>query len=170
MTIPCGEWHGTSSMISQHWFRWWLGAVRQQAITWANVDLAPCHHMASPGHNLMMLWWDPNVLIKLGLIHYKYHLSRYRDSPYGLIHYKYHLSRCRVSPYGLIHYKYHISRYRDSPYGLIHYKYHLSRYRDSPYGLIHYKYHLSRYRDSIYKDNMHGCETIWSLWWESLYW
>ena len=25
-------------MISQHWFRWWLGAGRQQAITWANVD------------------------------------------------------------------------------------------------------------------------------------
>ena len=38
-------------MISQHWFRLWLGAVRQQAITWANVDLVPCRHMASPGHN-----------------------------------------------------------------------------------------------------------------------
>ena len=25
-------------MISQHWFRWWLDAARQQAITWANVD------------------------------------------------------------------------------------------------------------------------------------
>ena len=23
-------------VISQHWFMWWLGAVRQQAITWAN--------------------------------------------------------------------------------------------------------------------------------------
>ena len=38
-------------MISQHWFRWWLGAVRQQAITWANVDTDPCRHMASLGHN-----------------------------------------------------------------------------------------------------------------------
>ena len=25
-------------LISKHWFRWWLDAVRQQAITWANVD------------------------------------------------------------------------------------------------------------------------------------
>ena len=30
--------HKTSLMISRHWFRWWLGAVRQQAITWTNVD------------------------------------------------------------------------------------------------------------------------------------
>ena len=36
-------------MISQHWFRQWLGAVRQQAITLANVDL--CRHVASVGHN-----------------------------------------------------------------------------------------------------------------------
>ena len=26
-------------IISQHWFRWWLVAVREQAIIWANVDL-----------------------------------------------------------------------------------------------------------------------------------
>ena len=39
-------------MISQHWFRWWLGAVRllrQQAITWAYVDPDLCRHMVSPG-------------------------------------------------------------------------------------------------------------------------
>ena len=28
-----------------------LGGVRQQAITWTNVDLDPCRHMASLGHN-----------------------------------------------------------------------------------------------------------------------
>ena len=49
--LPSYKCHWTSLMISQHWFRWWLGAVRQQAITWANVDLVPCRHMASPGHN-----------------------------------------------------------------------------------------------------------------------
>ena len=38
-------------MISQHWFRQWLGAIRQQAITWTNVDPDIFHHMASPGHN-----------------------------------------------------------------------------------------------------------------------
>ena len=32
-------------------FRQWLGAVRQQAITWTNIDLDLCHHMASQDHN-----------------------------------------------------------------------------------------------------------------------
>ena len=38
-------------MISQHWLRWWLGAVRQQAKTWANVDPDICRHLASLDHN-----------------------------------------------------------------------------------------------------------------------
>ena len=38
-------------IISQHWFRWWLGAVRQRAITWVNVDPDLCRHMASLGPN-----------------------------------------------------------------------------------------------------------------------
>ena len=38
-------------MISQHWFRWWIGAVRHRAITWANVDPDLCHQMASLGLN-----------------------------------------------------------------------------------------------------------------------
>ena len=38
-------------MISQHWFRWWLGAVRHQAITWANVDPEICRSISSLGHN-----------------------------------------------------------------------------------------------------------------------
>ena len=42
-------------MISQHWFRWWLGAIRQQAITWTNVDTDPCRHMVSLGHNELRL-------------------------------------------------------------------------------------------------------------------
>ena len=46
-----GECHRTSLIISQHWFRYWLGAVRQQANTWFNVDTDLCHHMASLGHN-----------------------------------------------------------------------------------------------------------------------
>ena len=33
------------------WFRLWLGAVRQQAIMWANVDPDPCQLMVSLGHN-----------------------------------------------------------------------------------------------------------------------
>ena len=42
-------------MISQHWFTQWLGAVRQQAITWANVDPDLCHQMASLGLNQLNL-------------------------------------------------------------------------------------------------------------------
>ena len=36
-------------MISQYWFRY-------QAITWTNVDLDPCRHMASLGHNELTHW------------------------------------------------------------------------------------------------------------------
>ena len=42
-----GECHRTSLIRSQYWFKEWLGAVRQQAITWANVDLDLSHHMAT---------------------------------------------------------------------------------------------------------------------------
>ena len=38
-------------IINQHWFRRWLGAISQQAITWANVYLDLCCHMVSLGHN-----------------------------------------------------------------------------------------------------------------------
>ena len=55
MIMPSDECHGTYLKISQHWFRQWLGAVRQQAITWANVDPDLCRHMASLGHNLSLL-------------------------------------------------------------------------------------------------------------------
>ena len=33
------------------WFRQWFGAVKQQAITWANVDPELYYHKVSPGHN-----------------------------------------------------------------------------------------------------------------------
>ena len=36
---------------SQQWFRLWLGAVKQQAITWTIVDQDPCCHTASLGSN-----------------------------------------------------------------------------------------------------------------------
>ena len=46
-----GEYHRTLPMRSQHWFRLWLGAIRHQAITWTDVDIDICRHMASLGHN-----------------------------------------------------------------------------------------------------------------------
>ena len=41
------ELHMMPLVIGQHWFRWWLGVIRWQVITWANVDL--CCHTTSPG-------------------------------------------------------------------------------------------------------------------------
>ena len=43
--IALGECLETSLMISQHWFRNWLGAIKQQAITWANSDPNLCCHI-----------------------------------------------------------------------------------------------------------------------------
>ena len=37
--------------ISQHWFKQWLVAARQQSIAWVNVDADRCHHMALLGHS-----------------------------------------------------------------------------------------------------------------------
>ena len=49
--LPSDEYHWILLMISQHWCRWWLGAIRHHAITWANVDPDLCCHMASLDHN-----------------------------------------------------------------------------------------------------------------------
>ena len=54
----------TSLMISQHWFRLWLGATRQHAIIWPNVDQDLCCHMASLGRSVKD--WAPVDFI-LGL-------------------------------------------------------------------------------------------------------
>ena len=47
----------TDDKSSQHWFRWWLGAARQQAITWANVYPDLCRHMVLLGPNELKLLW-----------------------------------------------------------------------------------------------------------------
>ena len=51
VNLPLDECRSTLLMISQHWFRQWLGAFRQQAITWANGDPDLCRHIASLGPN-----------------------------------------------------------------------------------------------------------------------
>ena len=40
-----------SLMLNQHWFKWWFGAVRLQAITLTGVDEDLRRHMASQGCN-----------------------------------------------------------------------------------------------------------------------
>ena len=49
MKLLSGECHRISLMVSQYWCR--LGALRQHAITWANVGPDLCRHMVSLGHN-----------------------------------------------------------------------------------------------------------------------
>ena len=49
--LPSHESHRTLLMISQHYLREWHCVVRQQAITWANVDPVLYRHMASLGLN-----------------------------------------------------------------------------------------------------------------------
>ena len=51
--MPSGVCHKTLLMVSQRWFKQWLGAVRQQAISRANIDSGLCLLMTSRGHN----WW-----------------------------------------------------------------------------------------------------------------
>ena len=52
VNIAWNEFQRILLMVSQHWFREWLGAVMQQAITWTSVDQDICYRiMASLGHN-----------------------------------------------------------------------------------------------------------------------
>ena len=51
--LVLGECHKTplSLMINGLWISKWQSAISQQAITWFNVDLKLCCHMASLGYN-----------------------------------------------------------------------------------------------------------------------
>ena len=64
LMIISDECQRTLPMISQHWVRKWLGAVRQQAIDWISVDQDIQRHMASLGHN---------ELITTGVYCFHYH-------------------------------------------------------------------------------------------------
>ena len=44
--LPSVEDHKTSLIISEHWFKYWLGAIRKWAITRASVDPDMCCHLA----------------------------------------------------------------------------------------------------------------------------
>ena len=53
--LPSCDCHRSSLRASQHCFVWWLGAVRQQAITWSNVDHDHHGHVKSLGTNMLMI-------------------------------------------------------------------------------------------------------------------
>ena len=52
--LPSDKYHGTLLMINQNGSKYWYVAVRQQAITWTNVEPDLCRHKASLGHNELM--------------------------------------------------------------------------------------------------------------------
>ena len=52
ITLRC-QW--TLQMISQHWFRYWLGASRHQANTWTNFDQVLWRIMVSLGHTVFIV-------------------------------------------------------------------------------------------------------------------
>ena len=49
--ISICKWWRTQLMISQHWFWWWLGAFKQQAITGTTVDQVLWSPIVSLGQN-----------------------------------------------------------------------------------------------------------------------
>ena len=51
MMMPSHECRWKLLMIIKHWFRLWLGAIRQQYISCANVHRDICRHIAPLGHN-----------------------------------------------------------------------------------------------------------------------
>ena len=63
--MPPDDCHWTLLKICQHWYREWLGAVKPQAISWANVDLIICCHLVSLGCNeLNIIVWSSNHCFK----------------------------------------------------------------------------------------------------------
>ena len=54
MAIPSDECNMTVFTLIQHWFRQWYGAIRQQAITWSNVDSDLWRHLALLDHSGLM--------------------------------------------------------------------------------------------------------------------
>ena len=55
--LPPGDCESVYVMISNYWFRKWLGAARQHAITWANVGRVLCRHVASLCHKVLTYRW-----------------------------------------------------------------------------------------------------------------
>ena len=46
-------------ILNQRWFREWLGVIRKQAKSWANIDPDPHHNMLSLEHSELMSIINP---------------------------------------------------------------------------------------------------------------
>ena len=65
LIMPTDGNHGTLLMNSLHWIRKRFGALRQQTITWTNVDPDVCCHTASSCHNELNTEWFISSTFKL---------------------------------------------------------------------------------------------------------
>ena len=63
MKLLSGEYHRALLKRKQHWLRYWLVAVRQQAVTQASVYTDLCYHMASLDNNELIKIYtqEPNL-------------------------------------------------------------------------------------------------------------
>ena len=52
--LPSGECPKSSLVISQHWLRWWLGAIRQ--LTWLSHCLKQCGPRSLTPYKAWMFW------------------------------------------------------------------------------------------------------------------
>ena len=77
--LSSDECHRILLMIREHWFKQWPGAVRHQAITWANVDPDPYRHMASLWHTELTCIWHMCATTKYRWIWHNWsqHLHKY---------------------------------------------------------------------------------------------
>ena len=66
--------HRISLISRQHWFRFWFGAVRQQAVSWTRVGADQSRHTASLGHyelsNEIDIFWNDASTIARSRVKY----------------------------------------------------------------------------------------------------
>ena len=65
--------------LGQHWFRYWLGAVRHQSITWASVDSSSVRSSDTPLRAVRQI--QPSITkISLKIVHLKFYQNLPRDN------------------------------------------------------------------------------------------
>ena len=74
---PATNFVGRGYMISQYWFRQWLGAVRHEAITCINIVPGQFCHMESLGHNELIWCNQKKYCVVKGISQFQYKLCRW---------------------------------------------------------------------------------------------
>ena len=76
--------------IRPHWYRWWLGPNRRQAIIWANYDIVHCHINTSLGLNELLISPPPPTYQMLEIHNYvavlRVEVVKYHDIAHDMSH------------------------------------------------------------------------------------